>query len=412
MSNAIISVEGIGKEYRLGASMSSDMLREQIANTVRRLLGRTPTAGNGANSFWALRDIDFEVEPGEVIGIIGHNGAGKSTLLKVLSEITEPTCGEIRVRGRIASLLEVGTGFHPELTGRENIYLNGAILGMTRVEISAKFDEIVAFSGIDKFLDTPVKRYSSGMYVRLAFSVAAHLEPEILVIDEVLAVGDLEFQKRCLGKMGQVARSGRTVLFVSHNMTAVNELCQRCLLLDHGRLVTNGPTSEVIDEYLEKMSSGSDAEAEDTTDKDAWIRDVQLTGSRDADRRGFCMGDDLTVEIHYGVRKTIPQLAFGISIEDSVQNTRVFACLSSTLGQSLENVTEDGCARVTFPALNLVPGRYLVTLTLNAKNYEYDRRTGFRMLDILGNDELGTGWVLSRQRNGVVWLNHEWSLET
>src|SRR5207244_3345082 len=203
-----------------------------------------------SEDFWALKDVSFEVRQGEVIGIIGRNGAGKSTLLKILSRITDPTEGRVTINGRVASLLEVGTGFHPELTGRENIYLNGAILGMTRAEIGRKFDEIVAFAEVEKFLDTPVKRYSSGMYVRLAFAVAAHLEPEILVVDEVLAVGDAEFQKKCLGKMSTVASGGRTVLFVSHNLTAIESLCHSCIALQRGRIFTRGSPTDVLDKYL------------------------------------------------------------------------------------------------------------------------------------------------------------------
>jgi len=209
-------------------------------------------------TLWALKDVSFEVKQGEVLGIIGHNGAGKSTLLKILSRVTAPTSGEVRVKGRIASLLEVGTGFHPELTGRENIFLNGAILGMTKAEIRSKFDEIVAFAEVEKFIDTPVKRYSSGMYVRLAFAVAAHLEPEILIVDEVLAVGDAQFQKKCLGKMGQISREGRTVLFVSHNMTAIKSFCAEAVLLECGRLTHFGPVTDVVDSYLEKSVNGSE----------------------------------------------------------------------------------------------------------------------------------------------------------
>lgn len=255
LSEAIIKVENLGKKYSLRHQRNErytalrDILTEETRNIFRRK--RNGAADPTREDFWALKDVSFEVEQGDVVGIIGRNGAGKSTLLKILSRITEPTTGRVRIRGRVASLLEVGTGFHPELTGRENIYLNGAILGMGRAEITAKFDEIIAFAEIEKFLDTPVKRYSSGMYVRLAFAVAAHLEPEILIVDEVLAVGDAEFQKKCLGKMESVARGeGRTVLFVSHNMTAISTLTHKALLLRSGRIVTIGKTTSVISEYL------------------------------------------------------------------------------------------------------------------------------------------------------------------
>jgi lipopolysaccharide transport system ATP-binding protein len=255
MSDSIISVEHLSKRYLLGRQAEKgDGLRHVLERAVRSPLGWMGSRKGGKQAktkeFWALRDLHFGVKQGEVVGIIGRNGAGKSTLLKILSRITEPTQGRIRLRGRVASLLEVGTGFHPELTGRENIYLNGAILGMGRVEIKRKFDEIVAFAGLETFLDTPVKRYSSGMYVRLGFAVAAHLEPEILIIDEVLAVGDAEFQKKCLQKMGDVAHGGRTVLFVSHNMQAVTRLCPRCILLNEGRIKLDGPSAQVANAYL------------------------------------------------------------------------------------------------------------------------------------------------------------------
>jgi lipopolysaccharide transport system ATP-binding protein len=253
MVEKAIRVQGLGKEYQIGTrergyTTFRDALMNACAAPFRRLRQLSGSAEKDS-SFWALKDVSFDVEPGEVVGIIGRNGAGKSTLLKLLSQITEPTTGEITLNGRVASLLEVGTGFHPELTGRENIYLNGSILGMSRVEINKKFDEIVAFAEVDKFLDTPVKRYSSGMYVRLAFAVAAHLEPEILIIDEVLAVGDAAFQKKCLGKMGEVAKCGRTVLFVSHNMGAINRLCNKGIVLESGTVAFNGGPSEAIDRY-------------------------------------------------------------------------------------------------------------------------------------------------------------------
>ena len=256
--NIIIRVEGLGKKYVLGRSKQPgqytalrDVLAEAVKAPFRRLRkGPRDSPLDGDEEFWALRNVNLEVRRGEVVGIIGRNGAGKSTLLKILSRITEPTEGRLTLRGRVASLLEVGTGFHPELTGRENIFLNGAILGMSRIEMKGKFDEIVAFAEVGRFLDTPVKRFSSGMYVRLAFAVAAHLEPEILIVDEVLAVGDAEFQKRCIGKMGEVARGeGRTVIFVSHNMGAVQSLCESCAYLKAGRLEKTGKTAEVIALY-------------------------------------------------------------------------------------------------------------------------------------------------------------------
>ncbi len=274
MNGPIIKVENLGKKYLLDHQRERRQytaLRDVISEGVKRLWripfgnGSTPKSNgpSGSEEFWALKAVSFEIKQGEVVGIIGRNGAGKSTLLKILSRITEPSTGRVRLRGRVASLLEVGTGFHPELTGRENIYLNGAILGMSRAEIRRKFDEIVAFAEVEKFLDTPVKRYSSGMYVRLAFGVAAHLEPEILVVDEVLAVGDAEFQKKCLGKMGDMSRGGRTVLFVSHNMSAVQSLCGVGMLLEKGELRRIGPVEEVVGEYTAGLngSVGFDPEA-------------------------------------------------------------------------------------------------------------------------------------------------------
>ena len=252
--NPIISVEGLGKSYtiRHQGQTRYKSLREEIFKLPKRLLSR---GGHSQEEFWALRDVNFDIMPGDRVGIIGRNGAGKSTLLKLLSRITEPTIGRMTLRGRVASLLEVGTGFHPELTGRENIFLNGAILGMSRAEVRRKFDEIVDFASVEKFLDTPVKRYSSGMYVRLAFAVAAHLEPEILVVDEVLAVGDAEFQKKCLGKMEAVGKDGRTILFVSHNMGAIQSICPKSIFIDSGMAMYIGDTSKAISEYREKASS-------------------------------------------------------------------------------------------------------------------------------------------------------------
>lgn len=259
--STVISVENLSKYYRLGTIGNRTLYEDLNRWWARRRgkpdpilkIGETDYGNRDGEYIWALRDVSLQVQQGEVLGIIGRNGAGKSTLLKILSQVTAPTSGEVKVKGRIASLLEVGTGFHPELTGRENVYLNGAILGMSRVEIDRKLDEIIDFSGVEKFIDTPVKRYSSGMHVRLAFAVAAHLEPEILVVDEVLAVGDAQFQKKSLGKMGEVAKQGRTILFVSHNLAAISNLCTSAILLDEGRLVLNSNTRETVSFYLSKQ---------------------------------------------------------------------------------------------------------------------------------------------------------------
>jgi lipopolysaccharide transport system ATP-binding protein len=261
MADTVISIENVSKSYQLGTigtgTFKGDLnrwwARQRGKPDPYQKIGEVDHGNRQGETLWALKDINFQVQQGEVLGIIGRNGAGKSTLLKILSEVTAPTSGEVKIKGRIASLLEVGTGFHPELTGRENIYLNGAILGMNKAEISHKFDEIVDFSGIEKFIDTPVKRYSSGMYMRLGFAVAAHLEPEILLIDEVLAVGDAAFQKKCLGKMGDVAKQGRTVLFVSHNMQAIRQLCGRTIFLDAGRKALEGESIDVVRSYLQDV---------------------------------------------------------------------------------------------------------------------------------------------------------------
>lgn len=297
-----IKIENLGKRYQIGKSLNGNpSFQEQLKDLVVGPFQRLGRALKGEHlvrteDFWALKDVSFEVRPGEVVGIIGRNGAGKSTLLKILSRITEPTTGQVTINGRVASLLEVGTGFHPELTGRENVYLNGSILGMTKTEIDAKFDQIVDFSGIEKFLDTPVKRYSSGMYVRLAFSVAAHLDPEILIVDEVLAVGDAEFQKKCLGKMEFVSSQGRTVLFVSHNLPTISKLCSRGILLDNGSIITDSTAETAVQRYIIKQESITGIPLRERRDRsgdgrfrfvDAWVEDdsgrrceTVLAGSR------------------------------------------------------------------------------------------------------------------------------------
>jgi lipopolysaccharide transport system ATP-binding protein len=287
MARPVISVHGVSKRYVLGAMAGHDTLRDQLAHGAKALSRafqpqRAPEEAKAdTTSFWALKDVSFDLNQGEVLGVVGRNGAGKSTLLKILSQITEPTEGEIRVRGRVASLLEVGTGFHPELSGRENVFLNGAILGMSRREIRDKFDEIVAFAEVERFLDTPVKRYSSGMYVRLAFAVAAHLHPEILIVDEVLAVGDASFQEKCMGKMQDAGKGGRTVIFVSHNMAAVNLLCSRTILLEKGMLVFDGPTAETTQRYAAAKTgpSGAILEHQKTRNAALEVEEITVNGS-------------------------------------------------------------------------------------------------------------------------------------
>ena len=299
MSLPAIEVSGLSKRYVIEHESKHDNLRDTLHHTARKLWRRFRWGtGFEKEEFWALRDVSFSVQPGEVVGIIGRNGAGKSTLLKILSRITEPTSGTIRLRGRVASLLEVGTGFHPDLTGRENVYLNGAILGMSRAEIRKKFDEIVAFAEVEKFLDTPVKRYSSGMYVRLAFAVAAHLEPEILIVDEVLAVGDAQFQKKCLGKIQDVSRSeGRTVLFVTHNLGIIGSLCQRCVWLDAGRTRDQGHTADVLSRYIGTRG----------------VNNAEITFTADDPRSGGSHGRILSARVLLN-----NQVRSEISIEDPV----------------------------------------------------------------------------------------------
>lgn len=310
----IIEAEGLGKCYVLThhSKQRYRSLRDELAGGVRRiwrgLKGADGSSASTREEFWALRDVDLTLKEGDRLGIVGRNGAGKSTLLKILSRITEPTTGRVTLRGRAASLLEVGTGFHPELTGRENVYLNGAILGMSRVEIRRKFDEIVAFAEVEKFLDTPVKRYSSGMYVRLAFAVAAHLEPEILIVDEVLAVGDMQFQRKCLGRMEEAAKSGRTVLFVSHNMGAVTALCDRCIVLDQGRITFDGAPAEGVLRYL--SANGASASSFDLTQSERVVGDDtgRLLGGAVVDDDGnptfeSDLGEAIRIRMQYELRK-------------------------------------------------------------------------------------------------------------
>jgi len=350
----VISVRQLGKEYALGAQVH-DTLRDHLTALFRGARRAPP------KKFWALRDVSFEVEQGDVVGVIGRNGAGKSTLLKILSQITEPTEGEIRIRGRIASLLEVGTGFHPELTGRENTFLNGAILGMSHAEITRKFEEIAAFAEMDAFLDTPVKHYSSGMTTRLAFAVAAHLDPEILIIDEVLAVGDAAFQKKCLGRMSEVARAGRTVLFVSHNISAVTTLCTRGLYLEQGGLKAAGPIAEIADRYLRDAlpaaAGGKFRRGAVRGTGDVWFTGLAVS-SADGSRTLAC-GGGLKVVIQYEAKQdNVPARLF-VNIYDQ-QQTRLLS-LDTWTGGLPARLPQSGEVEVLLPPdVSLSPGRYIV----------------------------------------------------
>jgi len=307
MSDIVISVKNMSKAYRLGVIGTGTFYGDLKRWWARKFgkhdpylrIGEDDHGNLEGDTIWALKKVNFDIQRGETLGIIGSNGAGKSTLLKILSQVTAPTSGTVKIKGRVGSLLEVGTGFHPELTGRENVYLNGAIMGMDRGEVSQKLDEIVDFSGVEKFIDTPVKRYSSGMYVRLAFAVAAHLEPEILVVDEVLAVGDAEFQKKCLGKMDSVASEGRTVLFVSHNLTSIEALCSRAMMISRGRNSQIGDTSETVSKYLETIDSITEIPLHQRTDRmgkgKIRVTSIGLEGSRQASIASFSIGDDICV---------------------------------------------------------------------------------------------------------------------
>jgi homopolymeric O-antigen transport system ATP-binding protein len=401
MSDTVIRVEGLGKKYTIGRERNgSDGLRHRLNDfltaPLRRLRGLSSDVRPLTSDFWALKDVSFEVKQGEVVGIIGRNGAGKSTLLKILSRITEPTEGRVRIRGRVASLLEVGTGFHPELTGRENVFLNGAILGMSRVEIKRKFDEIVAFAEVEKFLDTPVKRYSSGMYVRLAFAVAAHLEPEILIVDEVLAVGDAQFQKKCLGKMGEVSREGRTVLFVSHNMTAVENLCESTVLLEDGRITLKGVTQPVISSYLESVQRRLEGVSLlNRADRSGSGR-VRLAGFHLEDVDGNRIptarsGKDVFFALSYIAQENARNVDVGISLHDN--SDRMLTVLySGYLNQTFDSIPRTGVFRCLITSLPLASGRYKVGARIVEDGVEADwPRDGIGFIDVDPGDFYGTG---------------------
>ncbi len=357
----LIKVDSLSKLYQIGAREAPyQTFREAITQTVRAPLNAMRRSRNGRdNSIWALDNVSFDVQAGEVVGIIGRNGAGKSTLLKILSRITEPTAGRVELWGRVGSLLEVGTGFHPELTGRENIFLNGAILGMKRAEIERKFDEIVAFAEVERFIDTPVKRYSSGMFLRLAFAVAAHLEPEILVVDEVLAVGDASFQKKCLGKMSDVAKAGRTVLFVSHNMGAIQGLCERALWLAGGKLVGQGEANQVVAEYMEMVGQDIDVQAGNASAALS-IRKVNLRNEKGELTSNFSFGSSMAVEIHYDARERIEKPYFWISV--SSKFGPIFAASMLLDGKRPEYLEGEGTVTCVFDDLTLLPQIYHISM--------------------------------------------------
>ncbi len=372
MSTIAIRAENLSKLYQIvGAQPKYHTARDRIVNGLSSLFQRNGRGGARRETFWALQDVSFEVKHGEVLGVIGRNGAGKSTLLKILSRITEPTTGRANIHGRVGSLLEVGTGFHPELTGRENIYLNGAILGMKKAEIQRKFDEIVAFSEVGKFIDTPVKHYSSGMYVRLAFAVAAHLEPEILIIDEVLAVGDVSFQNKCLGKMEDVASEGRTVLFVSHNMGAIANLCTSAMWLDNGRVVARGDVADTVGEYVKSAAGASPSETR------RWKRHHGTSGGRFVDARlldpngnahtTFEMGETIVVEFDVEFSRSFRSVDMSVNIKRADTGVAVLHLLNQDCGFVFEHISE-GKHRfsVEIPKCLLYPGTYKISLWLVA----------------------------------------------
>jgi lipopolysaccharide transport system ATP-binding protein len=419
MSETVIRVENLSKQYRIGVKERYGCLRDSLVQGLTapfrwlRRLGQKPSPDE---MIWALKDISLEVQQGEVVGIIGRNGAGKTTLLKVLSRITEPTGGEVRIRGRVASLLEVGTGFHHELTGRENIFLNGAVLGMRRKEIERKFDEIVDFADVEKFLDTPVKRYSSGMYVRLAFAVAAHLEPEILLVDEVLAVGDAGFQRKCVGKMGEVARQGRTVLFVSHNMGLVRQLVKRGIWLNEGRLLYDGGIEDAISSYL---SSGQPTDVGTTELSDhpnrlhgmkPLLKRIRCKLSNGVSCVDFCQLDEIVLEVEYCSPDGINLAGAGFIIY-TVLGVRVGGFNTYMAESPPWRLPQRGRVKFAIPAKQLTPGSYVVSVSIGSHPMVLEDKVeaaiGFR---VSGADIYGTGYILT-PGDGVAALQAKTTLE-
>lgn len=425
MSDMAIRVENLSKRYRIGleeaqpdtlAGAALAWLKAPFANfSGLRKLSTFDENDEADDVIWALRDVSFDVEQGTVIGIIGHNGAGKSTLLKLLSRITEPTAGRAVINGRVSSLLEVGTGFHRELTGRENVYLNGTVLGMSRREVDRKFDEIVDFAGVEKFIDTPVKRYSSGMQVRLAFAVAAYLEPEILLIDEVLSVGDAAFQKKCLGKMGDVTREGRTVLFVSHKMGAVASLCSRSLVLSGGRIVFDGPSNEAISYYLGSLGEAAAVSLARRKDRQG-NQKLKFTTLRILNEAGhpvdtIAAGSDITFELEYDVPGGVPlnNVSFYINFYDAMGQI-LFTLTTKTVNQNFDEVAPNTKIRCTTSDFPLAPGSYWLMLAAKEQGVErLDKVEQAMQLTVTTGDFFGTGRVTPADC-GPFMVRHQWEL--
>jgi lipopolysaccharide transport system ATP-binding protein len=402
--NPAIRVENLSKRFRLGGRVRGGLnLTERIGSLFRR-------APQSDSDFWALRGVSFEVNPGEVVGVIGRNGAGKSTLLKVLSRIVEPTGGRVEVRGRVGSLLEVGTGFHPELTGRENVYLSGSILGMSRREIARKFDEIVAFSGVEAFLDTPVKRYSSGMYVRLAFAVAVNLEPDILIVDEVLAVGDGEFQRKCFQKMDQVRRAGRTVLVVSHNLGAIQTLCTRAVQLEQGEVVGHGAAGEQIAGYLARLSAAARKPLEERTDREgagrARVVAVEFQNDRGWPVEAAVCGDELRLLVRCRCEPElrIETVALSCWSADGVKLFHVDTAQRGSAAAARGAGREFVCR---FPRLPLAPGLYHWNVMLRAEGRVQDHLYAAAGVEVLPGDFYRTGQT-PMDAQGAILVDHEW----
>ncbi len=411
----VISVENLSKSYRLGQIGTGTLARDLSVWWARARgkpnpllkIGQEDRGNRDGETIWALKDVSFSVEQGEVLGVIGRNGAGKSTLLKVLSRVTAPTSGRVKVKGRIASLLEVGTGFHPELTGRENVYLNGAILGMTREEVTRKFDEIVDFSGVEQFIDTPVKRYSSGMYVRLAFAVAAHLEPEILLVDEVLAVGDAEFQKKCLGKMDEVAHEGRTVLFVSHNMAAVAQLCKNGALLQDGTLKALGPVDPVIKQYLsnDENSRSNDAVRKLSNQRFA-VTDAYIL-NKDGERvTSPVAGEEMEIVIAYRSQETLSNAVAMITIYNH-QNIAVAHLNSKSGGRGGKIQAGEGKLVCRIPHLPLPNSTYRVAAALDCEYGQIYHSPVVLNFQVEVSKFYSTAYLPPSQYSAVL-MEHEW----